>query len=200
MRSRLDGDIHRVAAAAGLAALCFAPFACAACAAEELQRFPAAAQAANDWAGKQGLVLTQPVIDAVLGAFCEAAQLTQSRRGISDEKLNQLAVQVVPDYLDLEVKPDEVMKSMSVVLNNALGASGLVMPQPRRLAQLTITYGDGVTRPEQLRIRNQLVPAQTLMLVVAGRVDVEGIKSGSTVCRGGGDALAGVPLKISCKK
>jgi hypothetical protein len=166
------------------------------CTNEELQHFPHAIAAPEQWASKRSLALPQATRNEILDLFCNAAQTAIALKQ-SVAAIDRVAPQVVSDYLDLELDDSVPMKSMTAILNTALGTAGLARPVARRLARITMTYeGD----PEQIRLRGEILPPLASILLPPGRMEIQGSNHGRVVCAGAGDAVVGQTRGIKCGK
>jgi len=120
----------------------------------------------------------------VLDDFCHAANTIEAKKDIGDKAIDNVASEVIYEYLDSE--NDSALTSVSsvgAILRTALGASGLAPQILKRMAILEVTYTQHNKNIDHLDFDgSQMAPLNRIMKR-PGHYLVKGIKGISIVCR-----------------
>lgn len=149
----------------------------------------------DDWQRHNNVAIPTAVKSKIVEEFNCAANELKSEKGTDPATIEEVASNVVDEYLGRTINDERKARSMGAILRSQLGAAGLSRPKVKKYGLVRIEYDKQV---DALRIADQTMDPWEQFLVDIGRIRIVGLSMGREVCAGSVEVTVFTPAHFKC--
>ena len=159
--------------------------------------FPKAERVVSGWGSNTSVAVSGALRTSILRDFCMAGQELAAEKNLSLEQIDAVADKVLTKFQEKEADQTDKGRTMGSFLRAEFGAAGFAKPTLKQSVRVEMDYQLDV---DQVRVGSEILVRANVFLLPPGKLHLEGLRAGATVCAGDLSLVLGQVARFSCAK